>query len=267
MYLNSYTDSGEWVQYEIKWTEKGKLLLSNKQYEQPIKVPDPSKSTPHKIRYLQGKLMSYVLGESPFYLIRANSICFENDPFEKKLESGKILCARATKNGLILIHRRRNQGHFLMKYTHDGREEKEESLDDFPWEYAFQKYARWHSFNQPSRMHSLNDFSTQNLPLGHSMDDENGKEYTFYYFERESLLLNRGPEDGMDFINKKEFYLNIFSSDKQIKFRRLSLSEWDGFIVQNKESAYPRMKGISFWISQSRIQKESELKINLESRD
>lgn len=261
MYLNSYTYSGLWVQYEIKWTEKGKLLLSNKQEKQPIIVTDRSKE-----KYLQGKLMSYVLGESPFYLIGRNSICFENDLFEKKLESGEILCARATKNGLILIHRRRNQGHFLMEYTHDGREEKEEPLDDFGDGYVFINYARWHSFNQPSRMHSLNDFSTQNLPLGYLRNVENGK--TFYYFERESLLRNyKSKEDGMDLINKKEFYLNIFSSDKQIKFRRQSSRSYSGFCVRNLERASPRMEGTSFWISQSRIQKESELEINLEYRD
>ena len=124
MYLNSYIDDGFWSVYKINWDEKGKLVLSKPQKNRQVKVR-------RNDRYIEGKLMSYVLGKSPFYLIQSNSVCFENVPFEKKLERGEILSARATKDGLILIHKRGNE-HFLIKYTHDGKEEKNTPLNDFP---------------------------------------------------------------------------------------------------------------------------------------
>jgi hypothetical protein len=248
VYLNSYNWEGFWSVSKINWDEKGKLVLSKPQKNRQVKVRS-------KDRYLEGKLMSYALGKSPFYLIRSNSICFENVPFEKKLEYGEILSARATKDGLILIHKRGNK-HFLMKYTHDGREEENTPLNCFP--SGFKTYARWHSFNQPSRMHSLEDFSTENLPIGYTTTATN--EYIFYYFERESIHeIKFNEEDGEALKWQKDFILNIFSSDKQIKVRGKNNNAH--FSVAN---AYRRT---SFWISQTSPSWASEPKVHSESRD
>ena len=123
MYLHGYTDEGLLTEHKINWDEKGKLVLSKRPSKQPVKVQRSRGQITYQkggqITYQKGKLMSYVLGESPFYLIQTNSICFENVTFVKKLEYGEILSARATKDGLILIHKRGKE-HFLMKYTHDG---------------------------------------------------------------------------------------------------------------------------------------------------
>jgi hypothetical protein len=248
VYLNSYNWEGFWSVNKINWDEKGKLVLSKPQKNRQVKVRS-------KDRYLEGKLMSYVLGKSPFYLIRRNSVCFENVPFEKKLEHGEILSARATKDGLILIHKRRDE-HFLIKYTHDGKEEKNTPFNGFP--SNFTPYARWHSFNQPSRMHSLVDFSTERLPIGYSMLDS--EEYIFYYFEGElihEIKFNR--EDGKALKLQKDFILNIFSSDKQIRVR--GEAKLCKFRVPNAN-----MK-TSFWISQTSPAWVSEPKVHSESRD
>ncbi|MDA8551525.1 hypothetical protein N9K65_05960 [Candidatus Poseidoniales archaeon] len=253
MYLHGYTDKGCLIEHEINWDEKGKLVLSKRQeVKWPVKVLQPG---PRDGVYVKGKLMSYVLGKSPFYLIGGNSICFENVPLVKKLEQpGEILSARATKDGLILIHRRYGE-HFLMKFTHDGREEENTKLSDLP--SNFRTYVRWHSFNQPSLMHSLDDFSTQNLPIGYS-EDKDGQ-YTFYYFERESIhksVLN--CDDGRLMSKQEAFFLDVFSADKQITILR-NLST-------GKFSVKPAYNYTSFWISQTSLN-HPETKIHTQSRD
>ena len=250
MYLHGYSDKGWLVEYEINWDEKGKLVLSKYQKKPLVKVSNKRGG------YLEGKLMSYVLGKSPFYLIRTNSICFENVPLVKKLEQpGEILAARATKDGLILIHKR-NREHFLMKYTHDGREEENTKLSDFPSHLSH--YVRWHSFNQPSLMHSFDDFSTQNLPIGYSEDNDG--QFTFYYFERESIhksVLNY--EDGLTMRRRREFFLDVFSTDKQI--RVVKSSRTHKFSVKNIFNC------TSFWISHTSLFEDTEPKVHSESSD
>ena len=214
-YLNYYAN-GTWSRNEVRSFKNNKVTLGS---SKPVKD-----SFPQVKKIYHHRLMSYELGVPPFYLIWRGKIWIDGkiEPiFDSK--GSKILFARATKNGLIFIHKgNMDSGKLLIcSVSLDGNAVR--IGNDVPLSFThLPKIAPFQSFNStPSKFHSLNDISSTNLPIGSRLLPDPSFETELYSIGREGLLppIVINEDDWRDKKNpmNHEYKLNHFSKDISAK--------------------------------------------------
>ena len=257
-YLNYYAN-GMWNRKKVRSFENNKVTLGSNDPEVDS-FPQVKKTVGHR-------LMSYELGVAPFFLICGGKIWIDSkkEPiFDSK--GTRILFARATKNGLIFIHKGNPYSAKLLlcSVSLDGNAVR--IGNDVPLSLtSLTKFAPFQSFNPTtSKFHSLNDISSTNLPIGSRILPVPPYETELYLIGTEVLLppIVINEDDWRDKKNpmNQEYKLNHFSKDISAKvvirrngrlatkhsFRLKQYLQADSFwfteepIVVNRETHYQR---------------------------
>ena len=168
-FLNFYAN-GKWCKKKfLGYYGKNKLKFADRIIEKAF----PEQNNPDKVLDRYWKIVSNILGKPPFFLIKGRKILMYEDAIiselEMEFEDGRVIGARATANGLVVITGTNGRGSskiITIGIVNNQLKKLSESSCDFN-----KIWIGYHSYNKPfSKFHQFKDVSNSSLPIGYNTD-------------------------------------------------------------------------------------------------
>ncbi len=252
MYLNYYNHEG-WHSIKVEKHKKRDALISlgKRKLEYKMNGMWNSKGKPKSRGGRNPTILSFRLGEPPFFVIVKNQIFVDPIVNPLVLDEREIVAARACENGLALILKSTPSWNAkfyfqFLKLTKSGMETSEESelkFSNFRGLFPFQSFNP-ELFNTPR--HSFSDISSQNQPIGSS--ECGADDYVLHELTCRGELISDThlDEEGYLRIKRNKLYtLNWFEKGQITVVRKL-----DGRGLLSHRKIF--FGGYSVWLSEKR---------------
>ena len=167
-FLNFYANGKWWKKKFLGYDDKNRLKLAKMIIEKQF----PEQYNLSKVLDRNWKIVSYILGKPPFFLIKGRKILMYEDAIISELEMDRgqsIIGARATANGLVVITKSiisKTWKIITIGIVNNQLKKLSESSCDFN-----RIWIGYHSYNKPfSKFHQFKDVSNSSLPIGYNTD-------------------------------------------------------------------------------------------------